>query len=165
MMNIPHPPAWEALHPLVIHFPIVLLLVSPVFVFISALLSPLKGRAYLFAGLALLLAGTGSLYLAAETGEAAAELADRTPEMNGVLQAHEQLASLTRLLFSGLSVLLVTLIAVAQFTRRQSARVFSTVLPLAFLALYLTGVFALVNTAHQGGRLVHQFGIHAMVAP
>jgi len=65
--------------------------ISPLFVLVGAVLSPGKGRPYLIAALALLLAGTIALFLAAETGEAAAELADRTPEINAALQLHEQL--------------------------------------------------------------------------
>ena len=36
---------------------------------------------------------------------------------------------------------------------------------LAFLVLYGTGALFLVNTAHQGGRLVHELGVRAPVAP
>jgi uncharacterized membrane protein len=163
MMQLPAIPAWESLHPLVVHFPIVLLFVSPVFVLVSTVLPPLKGRPYLIAGLALLLAGTASLYVAAETGEAAAELADRTAASAASLHSHEQLASLSRLVFSGLSVLLVALFSLPHLLPRLAPRLVSTTLPLIFLALYSTGMLALVDTAHQGGRLVHQYGIHALM--
>lgn len=162
-MLVPAIPAWESLHPLVVHFPIVLLLVSPVFVLVSAVLPPLKGRPYLIVGLALLLAGTVSLYVAAETGEAAAEMADSTPAVSAALHSHERLASQTRMVFSGLSVLLVALFALPQLRSRLNTRFVSTTLPLIFLALYSTGMAALVNTAHQGGRLVHQYGVHAVI--
>ena len=163
MLHLPPLPAWESLHPIVIHFPIVLLLVSPLFVVVSAVLSPAKGRPYLTAAVALLLAGTAGLFVAAETGEAAAELADRTPEINATLQLHEQLASSTRILFSVLSGLLVLVFALPHFQVRPLTRFHSTTLPLIFLALYATGIVALANTAHQGGRLVHEFGVHAMI--
>ncbi|MFA6244769.1 MAG: hypothetical protein WC655_27745, partial [Candidatus Hydrogenedentales bacterium] len=32
-----------------------------------------------------------------------------------------------------------------------------------FLALYLVAVVYLVNTAHQGGLLVHAYGVRAMI--
>jgi hypothetical protein len=38
------------------------------------------------------------------------------------------------------------------------------VVNLAFLLFYGSGLVLLVNTAHQGGRLVHEFGVRAMVA-
>lgn len=31
----------------------------------------------------------------------------------------------------------------------------------AFLAFYLAGTMVLANTAHQGGRLVHELGVRA----
>jgi hypothetical protein len=41
-------------------------------------------------------------------------------------------------------------------------RISSTAAPLVFLAVYSVGIVYLVNTAHAGGRLVHEFGVHAM---
>jgi uncharacterized membrane protein len=137
--------------------------ISPLFVLVGAVLSPDKGRPYLIAALALLLAGTIALFLAAETGEAAAELADRTPEINATLQLHEQLASTTRILLSVFSGLLVVVFALPHFRVQPLTRFHSTTLPLIFRALYSTGILALVDTAHQGGKLVHQFGVHAMI--
>ncbi|HUY95995.1 MAG TPA: DUF2231 domain-containing protein [Terracidiphilus sp.] len=162
-MHIPSMPSWESLHPLVIHFPIVLLLLSPMFVLVSALLSPLRSRPYMIVGLVLLTAGTASLWLAAETGEAAAEIADRTQEINAVILAHEHLASQTRLIFSALTLVLGGIFVLPHFLRRPVTRVHSTILPLVFVAIYSLGAVALVNTAHEGGRLVHQFGVHAMM--
>ena len=72
MIQMPPIPSWEGLHPLVIHFPIVLLLVAPLLVLVGALLKPEKGRQVLYVALALLIAGTLSTFLATATGEAAA---------------------------------------------------------------------------------------------
>jgi uncharacterized membrane protein len=163
MLHIPQIPPWESLHPLVIHFPIVLLLVSPVFVLVSTVLAPTKGRPYLIVGLALLLGGTAGLFIATETGEAAAELADRTPQIDATLHVHEELASQTRLLFSLFSAFLIAVSALPRLLPRPLTRLQSTSFLVIFLALYSTGVAALVNTAHQGGRLVHQFGVRAMM--
>lgn len=165
MTHFPPMPAWESLHPLLIHFPIVLLLLSPVFVLVSAVLSPQKGRPYFIVGLVLLLAGSATLYVAVETGEAAAELADSTPDISAAIHAHERLASQARMLFSVLSVLLILLFAVPALRSRPLTRFHSTALPLIFLALYSSGVMALVNTAHEGGKLVHQYGVHAIMPP
>jgi uncharacterized membrane protein len=162
-MHFPPMPTWDSLHPLIIHFPIVLLLLSPLFILISAILRPPAGRPYLVVALILLLMGTTSLFIAASTGEAAAELAERGGDMNAVLESHESLASQTKIVFSGLSLLLVGLFVVPRLKRRESARLASTVLPIAFLSVYLVGVGYLVNTAHAGGRLVHEFGVHALI--
>ena len=34
-----------------------------------------------------------------------------------------------------------------------------------FLLFYAGGTIALVNAAHYGGRLVHQYGVRAMIGP
>jgi hypothetical protein len=47
--------------------------------------------------------------------------------------------------------------------RKTDTRLTTTILPLAFLVLYSAGALLLVNTAHNGGRLVHEFGVRAMV--
>lgn len=161
---LPPLPAWDALHPLIIHFPIVLLLLSPLFIAIGAALRPPKGQPFMIAALLVLLLGTGSLFVAVATGEAAGELAERGGAVNTVLESHEALAEQTRLVFVGLSVLLLGLFALPRLLHRQNTRLFSTILPLSFLALYSVGILSLVNTAHAGGRLVHEFGVHAMVS-
>jgi uncharacterized membrane protein len=114
-------------------------------------------------GLIVLLLGTGSLFLAASSGEEAAELADRGGGVNAVLAAHEDLASKTEVVFSVLASVLLGLFLLPRLLRRPETRISSTVLPLGFLALYTVGVLFLVNTAHAGGRLVHEFGVHAIL--
>lgn len=165
MLQFPPLPTWDSLHPLIIHFPIVLLLLSPLFILISVAMPSPKGRPYMTVALLLLLMGTGSLYLATETGEAAADLAERTEAINAVLQTHEDLASKTKIVFSGLSVILIAMLVLFRALRHIESRLFSTYLPLTFLALYTVGVVFLMNTAHAGGRLVHEFGVHAMLPP
>ena len=165
MLHFPPIPSWDGLHPLIIHFPIALLLVAPIFIVIGAALSPAKGRPYLIAALFLLLAGTASIYVAVETGEAAGKLAERSAGINRVLENHESLAERTRAVFSVLSVIFVALIGVPWFVKQADTRLTTTILPLAFLVLYSAGALLLINTAHNGGRLVHEFGVQAMVSP
>ncbi len=165
MLQFPPIPSWDALHPLIIHFPIALLLMAPIFVVVGAILSPARGRPYLIAAMVLLLAGTASIYVAVQTGEAAGKLAERSPGIDPVLEKHESLAERTQAVFSVLSVIFVALVAVPWFVKRADTRLTTTVLPLAFLVLYGAGALLLINTAHNGGRLVHEFGVRAMVSP
>ncbi len=165
MLHFPPIPSWDALHPLIIHFPIALLLMAPFFVVVGAILSPVRGRPYLIAAMVLLLAGTASIYIAVQTGEAAGKLAERSPGIDPVLENHESLAERTQAVFSVLSVIFVALVAVPRFVKRADTRLTTTVLPLAFLVLYGAGALLLINTAHNGGRLVHEFGVRAMVSP
>jgi len=162
-MQFPPLPSWDAIHPLIIHFPIVLLLLTPLFVLIAAVLHPPANRPYMTAALLTLLLGTSSMFLAASSGEEAAELADRSGGVNAVLAAHESLASTCEILFAIYSALLAGIFVWQWASRSHPTRITSTFAPLAFLAVYSVGMVYLVNTAHAGGRLVHEFGVHAMI--
>ena len=164
MIQLPPIPDWSALHPLVIHFPIALLLIAPLFIVVGALLKPEKGRSFLLAALALMVIGTCGTYFAVATGEAAGKLAERTPEINAVLEHHEELAERTRASFTVLTIIFAAILFVPKLLYRESNRTVSAILPLIFLVLYIVGALFLANTAHNGGRLVHEFGVRAIVA-
>jgi ABC-type Fe3+-siderophore transport system permease subunit len=55
-------------------------------------------------------------------------------------------------------------VAPAAFRRLQGPT-FRIVLPLMFLLFYGAGVVVLANTAHHGGRLVHELGVQALMTP
>lgn len=164
MMQFPPAPSWDGLHPLIIHFPIALLLIAPLFVLMGAVLAPAKGRAYHLAAFILMVLGTASIFVAVESGEAAGKLAERTPEINAVLEHHSSLAETTSYIFAGLTAAFAVLFGTARLLRRHETRIVTTVLPLCLLVAYGFGVLQLVNTAHNGGRLVHEFGVKAIVA-
>ena len=165
MPQFPPIPPWDSLHPLVIHFPIVLLLLSPVFIVVSAILSPPKGRPYLIAALAILFMGTVSLFVAEVTGESAARLAARSGYISAVLDAHVHLASETTIAFSGLLAILSAIVMLPRRLGCPETRLITTFMPASFLILYCAGILFMINTAHAGGRLVHQYGVHAVVVP
>jgi len=159
---LPPIPSWDGLHPLIIHFPIALLLVAPLLVLIGVFL-PNKGRSYLIAAFILMLLGTVASFIAVSTGESAGELAERVANVESVLENHEELAETTRTVFSALTVIFgVMLFAPMIFKKDLSSKI---VIPLnlAFLIFYGAGVVLLINTAHEGGRLVHEFGVRAMM--
>lgn len=165
MIQLPPIPSWDALHPLIIHLPIGLLFIAPVFIVIGALLKPERGRPYLIAALILMLLGTVSVFVAVQTGEAAGKLAEHTPEIKTVLERHENLAEATQVGFSVLTVIFAAILYAPRLLRRASNRLVGTALPLIFLVFYGVGMLLLTNTAHHGGRLVHEFGVKAMVTP
>lgn len=164
MVNFPPIPSWDGLHPLIVHFPIALLLIAPLFVLVGAFLPPDKGRAWFLAALVLMAIGTLSSFVAVSTGKAAGEMADRNAAVNAVLERHEELAETTRIVFAAFTVIFATIILAPMAMRRVPGRVTSSLLALVFLLFYGAGGLLLVNTAHNGGRLVHELGVHAMVA-
>jgi uncharacterized membrane protein len=156
-------PSWDAIHPLLIHFPIVLLLISPLFIAIAAALRPPGNRPYMTSALITLVLGTAGLFLAASSGEDAADLADRSGPVNAALATHEHLASTSEIVFTALLILFVSVYLWPIVSRRPQTRLSSSTAPLVFLVAYSVGLVYLVNTAHAGGRLVHEFGVHAML--
>ena len=162
MFELPPIPAWDGLHPLIVHFPIALLLVAPLFI-VLGLFAGGRHRLFMTSALVLMVLGTAASYVAVSTGEAAGKLADRTPEVNLVLQHHEELAERTRLTFTVLTVVFAGLLAGPAVLRRQVARVPTVVLTLLFLGVYSAGAVVLANTAHNGGRLVHELGVRSLM--
>jgi len=163
MIQFPPIPSWDALHPLIIHFPIALLLVVPLLIVVGALRPPERGRTILYVSLGLMIAGTLATFLAVASGEAAGRIAERTPQVDAVLERHEELAEATRITFSVLTVVFAAVLFIPRMLGRVSGRLISTTLPLVFLLFYAAGVLLLTNTAHNGGRLVHEFGVKAAV--
>lgn len=160
---MPPLPSWDGLHPLIVHFPIALLLVAPVLVILGSVFRG-RTRGFLIAAFALMLIGSVAAWIAVSTGQSAGEFAERFAGVDGVLENHEELAETTAIVFSALtSVFAVIVFGPIAFGKELSRKV---VIPLnlAFLLFYSAGGVLLINTAHQGGRLVHQFGIHAIVA-
>lgn len=162
MPQLPPVPAWDGLHPLIIHFPIALLLVAPVFLLIGAIGGP-RGRSYLWSALILMVLGTAAVFVSIETGEAAGKMAERSPEINTVLQRHEHLAERTRVTFTVLTGIFAALMIATHVVQRWRTRLFLTAAPLLLLVAYSFAALLLSDTAHNGGRLVHELGVKALV--
>ena len=164
MSYLPPIPTWDGLHPLIIHFPIVLLLVAPLFVILGAIM-PKSSRAMYLAALLLMVLGTLAAFVSYQTGEAAGKLAERTPEISAAIERHEELAETTRLLFSILTVIFAAMLYVPKLFKFEFGRKAQALAAIVFLFFYASGALVLVNTAHQGGMLVHQYGVRALVTP
>ena len=161
MLALPPIPSWHTMHPLIVHFPIVLLLIAPLFVVIGALRKPERGFAFLLVALILMALGTVSTFVATSSGAAAGELAQNAPQVKAVLEQHQELAETTEIAFSALTLIFASILFVPRMLKQESTRAISTVLPLVFLVFYATGAISLANTAHEGGRLVYELGVRA----
>jgi len=162
MVEIPPIPSWDGLHPIIIHFPVGLLLVAPLFIALS-LFAKKWGRAFAISALILMALGTAAAFIAVETGEAAARIADRTPEINKVLQHHQELADKVRIIFPVLTLLFASLLFGPKLVKRELKPALLALLTTIFLLIYMVGTLVLANTAHNGGILVHGYGVHALV--
>jgi uncharacterized membrane protein len=163
MNLLPPLPPPDGFHPLVVHFPIALLLAVPVFVVLGLLWRGQRHAIFVAATLLLLLGAAGAV-AAVLTGEAAEGQAESLPAARAALERHEELAELARNLFLGLLALAVVL-TVLHWRFRERARpalVWSAAV--IFLVLHGAASLVLVNAAHEGGRLVHQFGARAPTA-
>ncbi len=163
MLTLPPLPNWQAIHPLLVHFPIALLLVAPLFIVTGAILGE-SSRAFssMLAALALMALGTVSAFITASSGKAAGEL-ENLPSARHVLELHQELAETAELAFAALTLIFACILFVPRWLNAKPTRATSTWLPLLFLLFYSTGILMLANAAHQGGRLVHEFGVRAKI--
>jgi uncharacterized membrane protein len=158
---LPPIPSWDGLHPLIIHFPIALLIVAPVLALLGTFIKG-RGRVFLMSALVLMILGSLAAWFAVSTGEAASEFAERAGAAQAVLEEHEELAETTRAVFTVLTGVFAVIVVAPLLFRKELARSIVIPLNLAFLLFYGAGILLLVNTAHQGGRLVHEYGVLAM---
>ncbi len=161
---LPPLPEWDAMHPVLVHLPLGVLTVVPVFLAIAAFTFP-RWKCFAAAALLLMALGSAGAIVAVASGEAAIEYADRTDITAPVLEEHEDLAEWTRTYFVALTLVYGVLLGVVSAVRPLAKRGVGIALHAAVLALSLVGVLLLVNTGHLGGRLVHQYGIRAMIGP
>jgi uncharacterized membrane protein len=149
---------------LVVHFPVALLLVTPVFVFL-AMVMPVRLRWCSFAAIGLLILGTAGIFAAVETGEAARDVVEEgSDEMFAVLHQHEEIAELVRIVFVIVTVLYALFVLVPSVIRKWITPSYLAPVQFVFLLVLLASDVLIANTAHLGGRLVHQYGVHAALA-
>ncbi|HQU86688.1 MAG TPA: hypothetical protein PKY59_26385 [Pyrinomonadaceae bacterium] len=159
---LPPLPSWDGLHPIIVHFPIALLLVAPILVLIGSFV-PNKTRSFLMAAFIVMLIGTISTWIAVSTGEEAGELAERMANVEAVLENHEELAETTSKVFTALTAIFGVIVFAPMLFKKELPNFALSVLNIAFLVFYGAGGVLLINTAHEGGRLVHEFGVRAVM--
>ena len=153
-------PTWSHLHPLIVHFPIALLLVTPLLVLLG-LLWPAQRTGIHAAALVLLLLGTSLAVLAVSTGMAAAGAGGRSPELLLALDSHEALAKQAAVLYAGLSLAFIVLHLLSRRRSQGTKPRWLIVVHLLWLAASLGASLLLIRTGHLGGRMVHELGFHA----
>lgn len=163
MFEIPPMQSWDGLHPMIVHIPIGLLLCVPFLILLGLVAQKNKETFFLIAFL-MLLVGTIGTILAVATGEAAAKVADTSiGGSKSILENHEELAKVTRNIYIILSILYSAFLFLPRILKKAMSSRFTLIGNIAFLILFCLGIFALVNTSHYGGRLVHEFGVKSVI--
>jgi len=165
MLTLPSP-----LHPAIVHFPIVLLLLGACVAVVSVVLN----RWHLPWIAAVLLAlGSVGAFVAAETGEDAEDLAgELAGPAKTLFEAHEEWAERTEAAGAAAAVLAIAAAGLGAFASRKSPQgnlpsvAGPTALPKAALALRavaavaaLTACYFVYETGHAGGKLVYEYGV------
>ncbi len=159
---LPPWPGWTGLHPLIIHFPIALLLVAPLFV-LGAIVRPRDAARFTLPALVLLVLGTAGAFVAVATGEAAAELVTRSDAVAAALERHSELAETARNVFALLTLVYAAIVILPVGLRALARPAYTVAANAVFLVLLLGGNLLVANAAHQGGMLVHGLGVQALV--
>ncbi len=158
----PQIPSWDAMHPIIVHFPIALLLIVPLLL-VLGLAWKSSSRGLMIAALVLMVVGTIGTYVAFSTGSAGEDAAEKIIGAKAVLEQHEELAETTRIIFTVLTLIFAAILFVPRLLKKELGRKTTAFVTSAFLLFYLAGTLVLANTAHQGGRLVHELGVRAAI--
>ncbi len=155
MSPIPPVPNWSALHPLLTHIPIAMIVLSPVSIISGAVLRGPWAKRCLFISVALLGSGAAMMYVAIHTGLDAVSFHQFSNEMKEVLSEHQEMAgSAASALLLAASLYALTL-ALRLWLGVNDNRMISTILPAAFLLFYGIGLFQLASAVQHGAQLVH----------
>jgi uncharacterized membrane protein len=161
MPQLPMIPSWDGIHPLLVHFPLTLFFLAPVFVLFASLTKATTRRTFLISALTVMLLGITSTYAAFEAGQSAASVTE-AGEVKTVMERHQELGSLARSSLTAATLLFgLTLLICTCF--HLQVHELTGVLPLGSVVFYALGLFWLINTAYHGERLVHEFGVGSVV--
>ncbi len=146
----------DPLHPAIVHFPIVLLLLGAPLAVGAVFLR--KWHLPVFAAVVLSLGGVGAI-VATWTGENDAEVAGELAG-NGeqVLEEHEEWGERAR--NAGLAAAILAIISVALSRKPPAARAIAA----ASALLAMVAAIAVVQAGHYGGRAVYKFGVGVNLA-
>jgi len=154
MIDITH------VHPMLVHFPIVLLIVGLILSTVLLINQQdfAERKPLQIANLVALLSGLAMAFVAAEFGDIALDAALAKGFATEPLDAHEELATVTMILFSVLAVALLG--AFWKNIKITGAKA------LVFVLVFYISIGVLLVTAYRGGNLVYKLGVNVeLVTP
>lgn len=161
MFSLPSlPPSWDGFHPLVVHFPIALLLTAPVLI-VLALVLHRQRHALNLAALVVMALGAAGTWAALSSGEAAEEWVDEVGAIRGILHDHEEAAEMAFKCSIAMTLLFAAYTFVPWMKSKELPRKWTALAGALFLVAYAIPCLAVANAAHLGGRLVHEQGVRA----
>lgn len=151
------PEIWrtELWHPMVVHFPIVLLLGAAVLRIISLFFEEEKQRFLINAGRLSLYVGVATAWMAVYTGTLADAIVVRELCDPTVLESHENSAYTLGYIFTSAAVLDIISILIS---RKYPGLIKKTFSEGIIIVLLIAGTASLGYTAHLGASLVYQQG-------
>ncbi len=152
------------MHPLVVHFPIALLLIAPFFAIAAGLFKSYR-KGLMLATFFLIGAGTVAAFAAVRTGQAAREVLKLSWDAHDVFLEHEATALKVRLIFTILTLIFALTIVLSEFGKGKAIRMWVGVLSVVTIVLYLLGAAAIIKVGHLGARLVHDYNVHNTLTP
>ncbi len=166
MEIMPPLPTWESAHPLVVHFPLVLLLLAWVPMVIG-LIDWRRRWVWMAGALLMLLAGTGAAFVAVMSGEATEDKAVITSELiERVVHDHEEMGEFARTMFVAATALFVVVFGLGVGLKKGKGRKITLIVGgVIFLGVYGFASTRLAWAGHMGAELVHAYGVRAPMAP
>lgn len=132
------------LHPMIVHFPIALLIVGFLAEVVGLIL---KKEFFTKAAFYLLILGTLGVVSAYISGDIAGDGITETGQLKNALEAHEHAAQLTLWLMVGAAVVRIALVWMKKF---------KGILKYVAFVLFLVGVLSVARTGYYGGELVYK---------
>jgi uncharacterized membrane protein len=165
MFSFPPFPPYEGLHPLVVHFPLGLLLVAWIPMLLCVIDNKRRGK-WMHTALTLLVIGTLFTFAAVITGEATEKIiGTTTQQIHDAVHEHEETAESARNYFIVTTVLFCFAVIARKQLEASKKKPALIVIAILVALGYTLGSLALINAGHQGGVLVHHHGIHAPITP
>ncbi len=159
---MPPIPDWDAMHPFAVHFAVALAFAAALFVPLG-LLPGQKGKDFALAALLLMILASFASIVSVSTGRAAARLAERNGDIEATIERHERNGGWARNAQIALSSIYAAMVLIPIARGKETGRTAWTAMTAVFMAAYTGFLILLLWAGHDGGLLVHEYGVRALL--